>query len=671
MNHARNYIRSIRFKLMLMVTIPLASVSLIYISVAMISQNKTISESNASALRESVQATELIINKSQTDNMLEARLVADSPTRELIAAVKARGTEYIQDFTRGMFANTECDAMIFTDMNGTVIAKHANFSNVGDNISSIINAASVYYGEEISYIHSTPDSGFAFVAGVPMLDKEKNQIGAMFLFRRLDQGEFISTLKAFAGNDVVIYDGLEPVIASFNMDTITRTAGISSDVWAEFANNKNIEREADLNGKKVTQLYIPLYSNGNTPVGSVMIIKPKSGNSAVYFLWFLVFMISTIIFTPIVSSNITRIVMPIRSLSNKARQLATGDLSTDVIKDRDDEIGVLQESMIALVECMRAQSQVIQEIASGNLTPEHKPLSEVDAVGNSIVKMLKNNNSTFRNVQISASQVSAAARQVAQGAQNLASGSSEQALTIDRFGVLLSDVQSVSNHNSSLAGSVRDEIIKTGNLMKESLSSMNELAVSMQTIHDSSQSITKVIKVIDDIAFQTNILALNAAVEAARAGQHGKGFAVVADEVRNLANKSAAAAKETAALIESSTESVRGGQLLTQATHETLNSATEIARANEESIAHIADLSESQKKAIDEITFGVTELFNVVQANAATAQESAAAAQEMSSQSVVLQEVVARFRLREKKPASENYDAENALLNPFDGFSIN
>ncbi|MCL1832367.1 MAG: methyl-accepting chemotaxis protein, partial [Oscillospiraceae bacterium] len=232
-----------------------------------------------------------------------------------------------------------------------------------------------------------------------------------------------------------------------------------------------------------------------------------------------------------------------------------------------------------------------------------------------------------------------------ESSQVFAQGATEQASVIGRLSVDVSQIATNTQENAEFAKQAAD----LGNTIKSNAErgsrQMDEMMRAVQDINEASQSISKVIKVIDDIAFQTNILALNAAVEAARAGQHGKGFAVVAEEVRNLAGKSSEAAKETEELI---ANSVQKADLGSKIAGETAASLVEIVSGINESslvVNKISSSSDAQSHGIAQINNGIDQVANVVQQNSATAEQSAATAEEMSGQSAILEGLVARFKL--------------------------
>ncbi len=333
---------------------------------------------------------------------------------------------------------------------------------------------------------------------------------------------------------------------------------------------------------------------------------------------------------------------------------ATGDIALrpediQVIANyskRQDEIGQTIAASAAFVNRINEVSDVLHTISDGDLTAELHPLSEQDALGTSLYKMTTNLNEMFGNINMSSVQVSTGAGQVADSAQALAQGATEQAATVQELSSAVSEIAERTKANavkagqaSQLAGSIKGIAEKGSRQMEEMMSAVKE-------INEASQSIGKVIKAIDDIAFQTNILALNAAVEAARAGQHGKGFAVVADEVRSLAAKSAEAAKDTESLIAESIERAQLGVRIAEGTSDSLSEI--VTGINESSllVTEIADSSEEQSLAIAQINNGIDQVAQVVQQNSATAEQSAAASQEMSGQSTMLQELISQFKTK-------------------------
>jgi methyl-accepting chemotaxis protein len=343
--------------------------------------------------------------------------------------------------------------------------------------------------------------------------------------------------------------------------------------------------------------------------------------------------------------NANSISKPAAQLVGAAKQLSSGDINISLRTSGKDEMGELARAFQEMCDGIKDQADVLAHVATGDYTVDIPVRSDRDVMNKAIHALITGNNEIMGEIKESAGRVAVGAAQIADGAQTLADGSSQQAATIEEFSATITELQSQAHNNSALAGKTLEEINETGSLIDESIGYMGEMTGAMDEINESSQSIAKVIKVIDDIAFQTNILALNAAVEAARAGEHGKGFAVVADEVRNLAGKSAIAAKETAALIGNSVKKVNRGSEIAKKTNDSLGRVAEIAKDNADAMSRLSTASEQQSATIGEFTEGVDRISSVIQANSATAEQSAASGREMSDQSALLNQIVSRFKI--------------------------
>ncbi len=343
-----------------------------------------------------------------------------------------------------------------------------------------------------------------------------------------------------------------------------------------------------------------------------------------------------------ISVGITR---PVGQTVAMIQRLKSGDFSSRLGLVRTDEVGVLAAALDSMADSLKANADVAEEIANGNLNVNVKLASEHDQLGLALQKMTVNLNDILSQIQGAGEQINSASGQVADSSQTLSQGATETAAALEEISSSMSEMTSQTRQSAENASQANQLAAEASSAAKKGGEQMGGMVVAMNEINIAGQNIRKIIKVIDEIAFQTNLLALNAAVEAARAGQHGKGFAVVAEEVRNLAARSAKAASETAELIEGSVEKTHNG---TQLAEQTSTALQEIVRAITEVtdlVAEIAAASNEQAEGITQVNQGLAQVDEAVQGNTATAEESAAAAEELSSQAEQLRHMLSHFTL--------------------------
>lgn len=360
----------------------------------------------------------------------------------------------------------------------------------------------------------------------------------------------------------------------------------------------------------------------------------------------LVLLVLSVLITVLIAANLTKTIsVSVAQLSNAAKEIATGKVDIELVKRNNDEFGELVDEYSKVIDNIKYQSNIAQEVSNGNLTITVVPKSPEDLLGNSLKKLVEDNLHTLSNISEAGSQVTISSSQVASASQALAQGSTEQASAIQEITASIDEIAEKTKQNAEQANDAATLVARAIEDVKLGNQQMQELLVAMQDINRASESISKIIKTIDNIAFQTNILALNAAVEAARAGEAGKGFAVVAEEVRSLAAKSAAAAAETAELIEDSVEKVGAGSQIVDSTAKALEAITNVVRDSEMIINGIAESSNYQATAVAQIEQAITQVSQVVQTNSATSEECAAASEELSNQASRMREMLSIYNL--------------------------
>ena len=344
---------------------------------------------------------------------------------------------------------------------------------------------------------------------------------------------------------------------------------------------------------------------------------------------------------------------PIALCTQRLEQLAEGDLTSEVpTVDRADEIGRLaaatQTITSSISGMIRDLDRMMNRIAAGDFTVRSQAealyAGDFAALLASIRNLRGLLSKTLSQIALAADQVSAGADQVSAGAQALSQGATEQASSVEELAATIQDISSHVHDTAHNTAEANESVQQSYTLMNACDEQLQGMETSMDEISRNSQEVGKIIKTIEDIAFQTNILALNAAVEAARAGAAGKGFAVVADEVRNLAGKSAEASKNTAELIEAAVSSVQKGTEAMKGTIEAMERLKETSAVVSQVVGKISDAAAQQSTALEQVTQGVDQISSVVQTNSATSEESAAASEEMSAQAQMLKDLVGGFQ---------------------------
>ncbi len=480
-----------------------------------------------------------------------------------------------------------------------------------------------------------------------------------------DKTALLDALKQEMGCEFTIFRGDERAYTTIQQNG-ERAVGtrLSSDLaGVVLQQGKSYVGRASILGENHLCSYAPTYDANGQIDG--LIFAGISMSSAVNQIWLTIVLSCAaglaliVLGILIVGAYIKRTVStPLFRLSILAQTLEQGDLGLNqhqtmlVGISSNDEIGVLSQSFDSTISRLRNYigeiSTMLEAIAGGDLTAQitQEYVGDFASIRTSLNDILQKLNSTMGQIVASAEHVSGGAEQMSTASQALSQGSMEQTTAVEELEHTMRAVTENVRQTAENAQRAREQVSGMGVQLAEGNQKMQEMIAAMGEITDSSNEIEKIIKTIEDIAFQTNILALNAAVEAARAGTAGKGFAVVADEVRSLAAKSAEASQSTSALIGRSISAVNQGTQIADATARQLKNVVEGAHGIEETINGIAADAQTQAGAVVQIQDQIGQITGVVQTNSSTAEESAATSQELSAQANVLKQLVKTFRLR-------------------------
>ncbi len=346
------------------------------------------------------------------------------------------------------------------------------------------------------------------------------------------------------------------------------------------------------------------------------------------------------------------IVNPISAITKWARQLAVGDTSgvkTDFIKTshiQEKEISELVKSFEETSDGIQYGVEKMSEIAAGNLDIDVKLRSDKDVLSKALAGLISELSSVMVNINVAAMQVNSGSEQIAMSAQMLAQGSMDQTIAIENLNDSATTMQTQFEATNNSVVEITEEVNNTEHELENTLLKLNVLIDEIRTVNTKSFEVSKIVKTIEDISFQTNILALNAAVEAARAGSAGKGFAVVADEVRNLASKSADAAKTTSALIGETVSSISEVSVNAEETIGFMDNIKGMMQKIVSDVTEISSTVESELGLVHEIATNIDKITGVVHANSSASEETAASSEELSSQANNMQTLVSKFKLK-------------------------
>lgn len=545
----------------------------------------------------------ILMNQIQLMEALSASLEAKSMNPAQMIPLLQNGVKHSPLITN----------MFICDLTGNQVARDSgNYVNVADRdyVRAVMQEGKAYAFSDA--VISKATNKVMIIAAVPIKDETGNVVGAMASTFNMDtlQKLLLEDTNNLTDRQEIVFltDSKGNVMIHPEEKFVQTLTNWSSMEPVKAAASGKTEVCQYVNGDNVDSLA------ASAPVGNlgwgIVVENSRSDVMSVIYnaittiaIIMIVLLALIVVFARILANSFAT---PMKELAEKSELMANGDLTVRLNVESNDEIG---------------------------------------HAANAFNKMSCQMNEVMSKISIASQQVASGSKNIADAGNMLAKGASSQASSVEELSASISEINEQTKNNAGNAEEANNLASDTHTKANIGNQRMEEMLQAMVDINESSNNIAKIIKVIDEIAFQTNILALNAAVEAARAGQHGKGFAVVAEEVRNLAARSAEAAKSTTEIIQHSIDKVNAGTELAKGTAQALRSIKESIDQVTVLVADIAQASQKQSSALQMLNQGVLQVSNVVQTNSSTAEESASASVELNAQAELLQEAVSKFKI--------------------------
>ena len=603
------------------------------------------------------------IDREEADAMLISSLQGVLKNEKIFSAYYAfEPNTYFQDTPKGL------SYYVFRDGSDVAIDINNDYDVYGmaDYYAVAKDKMETHVTEPYSYELSTGETVWLITLSTPVVDSTGTFLGVAnvdILTEKIDglnydNGGYKSAHSyLMTGAGTVIADSLDKK----RIGTVFKgTENSGSKLLSAASEGKKI-LVTDINeyskGEKAWVRHTPIILEGTDLVwSSAFVVNKSEALASVNRITIIMAIIGTIglaILSFFSFMALKKGLAPISSVLTMAERMGKCELTQDNVNviTTNDELGelavIFRETSETLSGYITEISEILGDIAAGNLDTkiQREYIGDFIEIKDALTYIQKSLNSTFTEMQAVAEQVSSGSEQVADGAQSLSQGATEQASSVEELAATVIEISDEVKHSATSAAEAAAKAESVGDEVKKSNEQMQQMLLAMNNISEKSMEIGKIIRTVEDIAFQTNILALNAAVEAARAGEAGKGFAVVADEVRNLASKSSEAANDTTALIESALASVKEGVNIAKSTASSLTVVVNGTREITGAIEDISAKAQQEATALGEVSEGVEQISAVVQTTSATSEESAATSEELSGQAQILRNLIGKFKL--------------------------